>query len=110
VANHRLPRLPHLKHEPLGPVDNLRRGVDKRLSARLQFSVMSEETPIPRPPAISEEMRAYLREIGRRGGGRNRSARKVRAARRNVRKAARVMVALSMKSLRRWQERSAVRP
>jgi hypothetical protein len=76
-------------------------------SARLQFSVMSEETPIPQSPAISEELRAYMREIGRLGGL-NRSERKVRAARRNVRKAARVMVALSMKSLKRWQQRSAV--
>jgi hypothetical protein len=42
--------------------------VDKRLSARLEFSVMSEDAPTPQPPAISEEMRAYLREIGRRGG------------------------------------------
>ena len=101
------PPPPHLKHEPLAPIDNLLRGVDKRRSARLQFLVMSEETPIPQPPAISEELRAYLREIGRRGGS-NRSARKVRAARRNVRKAARVMIALSMKSLKRWQQRSAV--
>jgi len=68
--------------------------------------MMSEETPIPQPPAISEELRAYLREIGRRGG-RNRSERKIRAARRNVRKAARIMVALSMKSMRRGR-RSAV--
>jgi hypothetical protein len=67
---------------------------------------MSEETPIPQPPAISEEMRAYLREIGLRGG-RNRSKKKVQAARRNVRKAARVMVGLSMKSMKRWK-RSAV--
>ena len=95
-----------MKHEPLGPVDNLRRGVDKRLSARLELSVMSEEAPTPQPPAMSEEMRAYLREIGLRGG-RNRSKKKVQAARRNVRKAARVMVGLSMKSMKRWK-RSAV--
>ena len=88
-----------MKHVPLDPIDHLRRGVDKQLSARLQFPVMSEETPVTQPPAISEELREYLREIGRRGG-RNRSVRKVRAARRNVKKAAHVWAALTKETVR----------
>jgi len=68
---------------------------------------MSEEAPIRQPQALSEEMRAYFRKIGRQGGL-SRSKEKAQAARRNVKKASRVMVALSMKSMKRWQSRSAV--